>query len=311
MALIQRGNCTYLIHSVRRNGRVTSEYLGSGEIAVLEARLLALPRIRREEERRHWAAVEGALTVLSTLVEQVASETLIRVGYHRLPGRRTWRKWRGPYNMRKSRKQRPVPAPSRPSGVVPACDRPEDLVDVMGRAQRGDREAAKELASMLDADHDMTKVILNSAVGDLAAETEAALAGAIAGENLLAGELIKRRLRAQADELAGPDASPLEKLLARHVAACFVATHWAERRLWLSVAKTSYLPVEAHLHEFVDRAHRRLIGAAKLLATTRRLGLPSVLCVQAMKVELPPRSDAPNGSHSLPEPFREKEGDHE
>ncbi|MBV8313545.1 MAG: hypothetical protein JOZ53_01165 [Planctomycetaceae bacterium] len=215
-----------MIRSVRRNGRVTSEYVASGEVAVLEARFFALQRIRSEVERQHWAAVEGALTAQAARVEQVVSEALIHSGYHRPPGRRAWRKRRGPYNMSKSREQRPPIVPSRPSDAVPVEDRADDLAAVMGRAQKGDRKAAKELARTLDADPDMMKSLLASPVGDLAAETESALAGTIAGENLLAGELLKRRLRAQADELAGPGALPLEKLLARHVESIARKAGW-------------------------------------------------------------------------------------
>ena len=35
MALVQRGGCTFYLRSVRRGGRVTSEYVGSGKLAWL------------------------------------------------------------------------------------------------------------------------------------------------------------------------------------------------------------------------------------------------------------------------------------
>jgi hypothetical protein len=78
----------------------------------------------------------------------------------------------------------------------------------------------------------------------------------------------------------------------------------------LHMAGKSYLPVEAFLHQFADRSHRRLISAAKLLAAVHRLEAPQVLCVRAVKVELPPGSALLNGSPALPELPRGQEGSH-
>lgn len=52
MALVDRDGRPYLYRSVRRNGRVTSEYRASGEAAVL---IHALEAVAREErEYRRW-----------------------------------------------------------------------------------------------------------------------------------------------------------------------------------------------------------------------------------------------------------------
>ena len=53
MALIYRAGRPYLYRSIRRNGRVTSEYRGSGETALLIAALDRLDREERDYQRWH------------------------------------------------------------------------------------------------------------------------------------------------------------------------------------------------------------------------------------------------------------------
>jgi hypothetical protein len=76
-------------------------------------------------------------------------------------------------------------------------------------------------------------------------------------------------------ELAGPDPSPVEALLAARVSLAWLHAHVAD----LARAVTDSTSTR-HLRYLDDRAassERRLLAACKALATVRRLGVPSIL----------------------------------
>lgn len=100
MTLIDRDGRPRYQRSVRRGGRVTTEYITGGEEAVLLARLDALMRQERREEREAERAATASLKAREQpLIDYFeAVEDLIRVamyaaGFHR--PRRQWRKRRG------------------------------------------------------------------------------------------------------------------------------------------------------------------------------------------------------------------------
>src|SRR5512143_2356689 len=99
MALIYRNGRPYLYRPIRRGGRVTSEYVASGESAVLIARMEALERDERDSqgyefqaEREALEAIEGALNDYFDRVEDLSRSALYAAGYHR--PKREWRKRR-------------------------------------------------------------------------------------------------------------------------------------------------------------------------------------------------------------------------
>jgi hypothetical protein len=99
MALIFRNGRPRLQRSVRRGGRVTTEYRGSGEVALLIALMDAIDREERDEEqlesraqREALEVVEGALNDYFDHVEDLARSALYAAGYHR--PKREWRRRR-------------------------------------------------------------------------------------------------------------------------------------------------------------------------------------------------------------------------
>ena len=99
MALVFRNGRPRLQRSVRRGGRVTTEYVASGESALLIARLEALERDERDSERSEFEAerealdaAERALNGYFDRVEDLARSALYAAGYHR--PKREWRKRR-------------------------------------------------------------------------------------------------------------------------------------------------------------------------------------------------------------------------
>jgi hypothetical protein len=89
MALIYRNGRPYLYRSVRRGGRVTTEYRASGEVALLIARMETIERDEQDferwqgrEERKRFDDLERALDDLAEQARTLARDALERAGYH-------------------------------------------------------------------------------------------------------------------------------------------------------------------------------------------------------------------------------------
>jgi hypothetical protein len=100
MAMIYRDGRPYLYKSVRRDGRVTSEYVTSGAAAVLIDRLETIDKDKRDYERWHAKqegeasdALERDLDVLCKQARELAEAALNEAGYHK-HHRGEWRKSR-------------------------------------------------------------------------------------------------------------------------------------------------------------------------------------------------------------------------
>ncbi len=100
MALVYRNGRPYLYRSVRRGGRVTSEYMAGGVDALLIANLEAdeqhWKRFDREQarsERKQLDDLDRALDDLAERARDLAREALTAAGYH-LHHRSEWRKRR-------------------------------------------------------------------------------------------------------------------------------------------------------------------------------------------------------------------------
>jgi hypothetical protein len=101
MALVYRNGRPYSYKSVRRNGRVTSEYRGSGEAALLIGLLDAERQEERacraeldREERRRFDDLEEALDELAERGRALAREALTAAGFYQHK-RGEWRRRRG------------------------------------------------------------------------------------------------------------------------------------------------------------------------------------------------------------------------
>ena len=97
------------------------------------------------------------------------------------------------------------------------------------------------------------------------------------GENDVVQEAVRMKLAELRDELAGPEASSLERLLANRVALCWLQVHYADTAY---AQRNHEATVSLELGEYYqrrqDQAHRRYLSAIKALAQVRRLLGPSV-----------------------------------
>jgi hypothetical protein len=89
-------------------------------------------------------------------------------------------------------------------------------------------------------------------------------------------EVVAARSRALARQLAGATPSALEMLLAERIVICDIALQRTEAD-YMRAIQEGFKPAKVVFYEHVmDRAHRRLLMAAKALAHVRRLQLPAV-----------------------------------
>jgi hypothetical protein len=136
-------------------------------------------------------------------------------------------------------------------------------------ANGGDREALIELRKFLDGRPDVWR-----AAGDVAAVAEMAWTQLLAGGSALYMEAIKRSVAALKGALAGPAPTSLEALLIDQVAVCWLASKYAE--VGAADPSERSLAQAAMRLKRVESAQRRLLAAARALATLRAL-LPSGL----------------------------------
>lgn len=144
------------------------------------------------------------------------------------------------------------------------------LGPLLVRAEQGDPTALPELRQALDQLPELW-----AHYGDLALHARQAWVDRAAGQNLLLREALDRRLEAVRAELAGPEAPPLERLLAEQVATCWLQSAYADAAA--AQARTREALGERKLAlQRQESAQRRLLAALKQLAVVRKLPRPEV-----------------------------------
>lgn len=295
MSLVRRGGRSYFYKSVRKNGRVTSVYYGRAHFAELAAEIEACEReearlVRLAEKlwREQFATEDAPVAEMFHAVEAITRASLMTAGYHQ-HRRSEWRK-----RSVKIVAPKPAEKVAAANAALPGPD--ITLPELFERATEGDPKVRLRLRALIE------RGVVRIPEYEAAAIAEVTSAQVGHGANLLVQEVQIRELRRTAMELAGPDPSPLERLLAHRVAVCQQALHRAEAQLAVQTNKG----VSADRVEFLDRrvdgAHRRFLQAAKMLATVRRLGAtgPAVqvsvsqtVNVEAKGEESTPRLDVP------------------
>jgi hypothetical protein len=144
------------------------------------------------------------------------------------------------------------------------------LSALVTRADRGDRTALPAVRQVFAAAPGIW-----DAYGDLALLGQTALVDLVAGKSALTREALQRRLAAMRAELAGPNASPLEKLLVDRVVACWLQTYSADLSLARALKELPPKDVDYYQRR-QDRAARQYLKALVSLAQVRRLLAPPV-----------------------------------
>jgi hypothetical protein len=153
---------------------------------------------------------------------------------------------------------------------------PTPLQATVELVRRGHRELLPQLRQLLKQQPDVFQY-----VGDLSRQAERAWLEMLGGED----DLLKESVVLYADELkkslAGPNATPLERLTAERIAACWIEVEY--HRAWLVQHPQADGSKTTQLHEKrFEAAHRRMERTMMTLASIKKL-LPRTIEVQLLQ----------------------------
>ena len=158
---------------------------------------------------------------------------------------------------------------STAESAVAARAAEDEILGLLGRARGGDAEALPELRAALDGHPELWR-----AYGDLGRHAREAWIGLIGGPDLALQESLGRKVAAMLDELAGPGAPPLERLLAERVVATWLEANYADAAAAQAAGAS---PKQASFAlKRQESAHRRHLMSIGALATLRKL-LPATV----------------------------------
>lgn len=267
----------YFYRSIRVDGQPRSIYVGTSDddlareiardiLRDVKRRARLRRRARREAEARR-AEMDRLLSVLA-LGELLEHLVLELAGFHHIG--RHWRRKRMSKSLAKTT--------AEPNAIVPVEDeagraalvaRVQDSWKALSERRRaGDRSMLPQVRAMFGAMDEETL----DAFGSAARRAEDGLLAAVYGVDDLMAEAAREKLARIRDELAGPDPSPSERLLAERAAYCwlvlntFEATHATVQGLTIAGA--------AFQQKRIDMAHRRFLATIKALALVRRAMSP-------------------------------------
>jgi hypothetical protein len=292
MGLVYRGGRPYFYRSVRRGGRVTSKYLGSGPVALWLAAVAGRERSAGRRDRGRLLAAEREADRIYDRVETAVCAALGLLGYHR-HDRGAWRRRRDMDN-----------ALTTAGGTAVAAKPPltsQEARELFDRANAGGEAVLAELRDYLTADPKGVRVAeLFGNPGGTAAE---ALVNRFSGDEVAIKMAAKLKWAELRRELAGPDPSPIERLLADRAAYCWFWLYTLEMWVHQKAAEPRTVDQVDFLEKRTDRAHRRYLSALKSLAAVRRLETPArVLTVTKSVSTRLNVSERPAPEHLIDEP---------
>jgi hypothetical protein len=150
----------------------------------------------------------------------------------------------------------------------------QELQALAARAKEGHLEVLPQLREFLDNHPEIWEQC-----GDVARHALDSWFDLIAGPDLVAKESLARKAVVIEAEVAGPMPSPLERLLAKRVVACWLQVSHADAMV--AQAGNVSVRVADFARRRQDSAHRRLVTAIGALATVRKL-LPAAVEIRAL-----------------------------
>jgi hypothetical protein len=145
-----------------------------------------------------------------------------------------------------------------------------EVKKLLRKAEKGDTTVLPALRTWMDRTPGYWET-----VGDLAQTARQSLIQTISGDNLLAQEAYDRKCAALTKELAGPQPSPLERLLVERIVLCWLHLYSTEALYAQHKQDLSLRQAEFH-QQRLSKAQARYLSAIRTLAQVRRLGVPAV-----------------------------------
>ena len=143
---------------------------------------------------------------------------------------------------------------------------------LVARANEGDEEAPHRIRRALEERSDSAQILSNI----VAKRAERLFVGRICGDDLLLKEALSLQLQEMRKEVAGTDPSPLERLLAERVVACWLQLQQAEATCAANLGKPTTSQSSEYHQRHLDRVQRRYLSAIRTLAQVRKLLKPAV-----------------------------------
>lgn len=145
------------------------------------------------------------------------------------------------------------------------------LKSLMERWDAGDNAAKKELRKLFDEQPECWQCLVNTA-----SAVELLWISLLTKKDSPTEEVMKRELARMRTDLEGENPSPLIRLLAQRVTACWLQVQHADLAYGHAMSGSIALSVSEYHQRRVDRANSRFLSAVKTLAVVRRLGIPAV-----------------------------------
>jgi hypothetical protein len=139
---------------------------------------------------------------------------------------------------------------------------------VLDRARKGDESTLPVVWRILENPDSV-----DALGGDLALLAQMSFIKAAAGKDLVFREALVGKLASMRDELAGPNPTPIERLLVERIVACWLQVQDADVRYAQGQASATMTQGD-YQQRRMDRAHGRFLSAIKTLATVRKLAVP-------------------------------------
>ena len=143
----------------------------------------------------------------------------------------------------------------------------DELLALTDRAQKGDKTALPALRQLLK-----NPAMVDPLGGDLAKQAQLTHIDKFSGQNLLLKESLTRKLDLMREELAGPNVTPLERLLVERIVACWLHLHHLE--MVYACKESMSLALGSYYQRSISSAQKRYLAAIKTLALVRKLAVP-------------------------------------
>lgn len=145
----------------------------------------------------------------------------------------------------------------------------EELGKFIERTEAGGKTTLPVLRKLLNDPH-----YIEQFGGNLARTAEFAFISALTGKHICVQEALKRKMKQMREELLGPNPTPVERLLAERVVACWLQVQDADYRFG-SMKEPTFKQSE-FAQRRMDRANARYLAAVKTLALVRKLAVPAL-----------------------------------
>jgi hypothetical protein len=146
-----------------------------------------------------------------------------------------------------------------------------EMKKLLRKAEKGDTTVLPALRRWMDRTPGYWE-----AVGDMAKTARESLIRTLSGDkNLVVQEAHARKCTALTAELAGPQPSPLERLLVERIVLCWLHLHYDET-LYVQHREKLTLRQDEFFQQRISKAQARYLSAIRTLAQVRRLGVPAV-----------------------------------